>query len=220
MTIDKSLDIEGPGAGLLAISGGDVNRVFDISEGNTVTIAGLTITHGRARGPGGGGILNAGSTLTVTGDVLSSNRAFGSGKDFLITGGAISSRNGTLSVRNSTFIDNQAIGGPNGGNAYGGAIENDAATATVTGSIFVGNQAVGGDGGDGRREQYISLAWPSAVPSRTRVGACSRSRTAASWETRPSPAAEAPEAKVQASPWSTMPRGGASGVLDLYDHVR
>ena len=49
LAIRKSLDIEGPGAGLLAISGNDANRVFDISsEGLTVTIAGLTITHGRA----------------------------------------------------------------------------------------------------------------------------------------------------------------------------
>src|SRR6516162_9661973 len=55
LTINKSLDIEGPGASLLAISGNDANRVFDISGGNTVTIAGLTITHGRAGGTNGGG---------------------------------------------------------------------------------------------------------------------------------------------------------------------
>src|SRR5689334_3665686 len=33
LAVKKSLDIEGPGAGLLAISGNDTNRVFDISEG-------------------------------------------------------------------------------------------------------------------------------------------------------------------------------------------
>ena len=45
LAIKKSLDIEGPGAGLLAISGNDASRVFDISqkEAVTVTIAGLTI---------------------------------------------------------------------------------------------------------------------------------------------------------------------------------
>src|SRR3954454_22697440 len=36
LTIKKSLDIEGPGAGLLAISGNNANRVFDINEGLTV----------------------------------------------------------------------------------------------------------------------------------------------------------------------------------------
>src|SRR5258707_902188 len=44
LAIKKSLDIEGPGADNLAVSGNDVNRVFDISEGLTVKIAGLTIT--------------------------------------------------------------------------------------------------------------------------------------------------------------------------------
>jgi hypothetical protein len=76
LTIKKSLDIEGPGASLLAISGNDANRVFDIKEGLTVTIAGLTITHGRFAGnKGGGAILNVGSTLNLANDVLSHNVA-------------------------------------------------------------------------------------------------------------------------------------------------
>ena len=154
LTINKSLDIEGPGASLLAISGNDANRVFDISEGNTVTIAGLTITHGRAKSAGGngtsgapgGGILNAGSTLTIANDILSYNEAVNS--DFGAGGGAIGNRNGaTLSVTGSTFIGNQAIGRDGGGVAGGGAISNDGATATVTGSTFAGNRAVGGNGG-------------------------------------------------------------------------
>ena len=71
LTISKSLDIEGPGAGLLAVSGNDANRVFNISQNQqpvAVTIAGLTITHGRAGGSsdGGGGILNVGSALTLS----------------------------------------------------------------------------------------------------------------------------------------------------------
>src|SRR5262249_18333816 len=57
LDIMRSLDIEGPGAGLLAVSGNDTSRVFAVSEGIDVTIAGLTITHGRAGGTwtGGGG---------------------------------------------------------------------------------------------------------------------------------------------------------------------
>jgi hypothetical protein len=35
LTINKSLDIEGPGASLLAISGNDTNRVFDVSQNQT-----------------------------------------------------------------------------------------------------------------------------------------------------------------------------------------
>src|SRR6516165_8471153 len=41
LTINKSLDIEGPGTSLLTISGNDTYRVFDVSQGLTVTIAGL-----------------------------------------------------------------------------------------------------------------------------------------------------------------------------------
>jgi hypothetical protein len=50
LTLNKSLDIEGPGAGLLALSGNDTNRIFDINEGLTVTINGLTLAHGQAGG--------------------------------------------------------------------------------------------------------------------------------------------------------------------------
>src|SRR5258706_2737160 len=50
LTINKSLDIEGPGPSLLAISGNDANRIFNINEGLSVTVRGLTLTHGRATG--------------------------------------------------------------------------------------------------------------------------------------------------------------------------
>ena len=81
LTINKSLDIEGPGPNKLTISGNDASRVFDVMSG-TVTIAGLTITHGRADGDSlpipttGGGVLNQG-ILTLSNDVLSDNQALG-----------------------------------------------------------------------------------------------------------------------------------------------
>ncbi len=74
LAIKNSVDIEGPGADKLAVSGNDALRVFDISEGLAVTITGLTITHGRtSSGQGGGGILNMGSSLTLAGNMLSYN---------------------------------------------------------------------------------------------------------------------------------------------------
>ena len=49
LVLTKSLDIEGPGAGQLAISGNHASRVFNISGAATVvTVAGLTITDGLA----------------------------------------------------------------------------------------------------------------------------------------------------------------------------
>src|SRR5437870_4020759 len=51
LAINKNLDIEGPGADKLAVSGSDTFRVFDVvNQGLTVTIAGLTITHGLGGG--------------------------------------------------------------------------------------------------------------------------------------------------------------------------
>src|SRR5262249_39669265 len=50
LAITKSLDIEGPGAKQLTVSGCGASRVFDISAGVTVTIAGMTMTDGLANG--------------------------------------------------------------------------------------------------------------------------------------------------------------------------
>src|SRR5262245_57025394 len=104
LAISKSLDIEGPRPGLLAISGNDFFRVFDVvNQGLTVTIAGLTITHGRGdgggfgSGGGGGAILNASSTLNVVNDVLSDNQAD-------TRGGGITNQNGVLNVTNTVFV--------------------------------------------------------------------------------------------------------------------
>ena len=143
LAIKNSLDIVGPGANLLAISGNDTSRVFDINAGLTVSIADLTITHGRSAS-GGGGILNVGSSLTLANDVLSYNES-----DTFGSGGAIYNRNGaSLAVTASTFIGNRAIGSKHGGLGGGGAIYNlPGSTATVSHSTFIGNQAIGGDSG-------------------------------------------------------------------------
>src|SRR5260370_15130276 len=68
LALTKSLDIEGPGADRLAVSGNHQSRIFSITGGVRVTLAGLTITHGQAED--GGGIYNAG-TLVVAHSTLS-----------------------------------------------------------------------------------------------------------------------------------------------------
>jgi hypothetical protein len=155
LAIKKSLDIEGPGAGLLAISGNDTNRVFDIvNEGLTVTIAGLTITHARAGGAtqdtgGGGGILNVGSTLTLANDILSYNIDVGGALD--AQGGAVSNihAGAVLTVTDSTFTGNRADGrAKSTAFGEGGAIYNggDGSQVDVLRCTFSGNQAFAGDG--------------------------------------------------------------------------
>src|SRR5207302_1486338 len=58
LVINKSLDIEGPSAGRLTVSGNNASRVFDIQGGVTVTLAGLTIANGQVADDLGGGIAN------------------------------------------------------------------------------------------------------------------------------------------------------------------
>ena len=157
LSITDNLTIDGAGAGQLAVSGNDASRVFQISSGVAVCIDELTVSHGRAVGPGGG-ILNAG-TLTLSKVILSDNQAVGlPGASVVVDafGGGIFN-SGTLTVRYSSFIDNQAIGGDGtsgttGSSALGGAIMSGGtasapASATVSYSKFLENRAVGGAAG-------------------------------------------------------------------------
>src|SRR5882672_4691416 len=79
LLVDKSVTINGAGAGVLAVDGNATSRVFQIATGETVSISGLTIRNGQ--GNFGGGILNgAGATLTITNSTLTGNTgAFGGG---------------------------------------------------------------------------------------------------------------------------------------------
>ena len=171
LQIDKSLDIEGPGANKLAISGNDSSRVFDISPGVTVTIAGMTITDGRSDGNSpvvastGGGVLNQGS-LTLSNDVLSNNQALGQNQPLgRAIGGGVANLGPELDVTACQFINNQARGadapehansGTLAGSGVSGAIGNPPSPFTggpdfvsVTGSLFAGNVARGGSGWTG-----------------------------------------------------------------------
>jgi hypothetical protein len=152
LDITDDLDIEGPGADQLAISGNHQSRVFNISGGATVTIAGLTISDGLAFQMGamgqGGAIRNVSSTLTVANDIFSNNEARGVGAQ--AHGGAIANTSGaSLTVRDTQFIENQAHAVRMGSSTAGaggsaGAIQSiQGSTLIVTHSYFSHNQAIG-----------------------------------------------------------------------------
>jgi hypothetical protein len=161
LAIDENMTIEGPGAGLIDVDAGGKNRVFDISSASaTVTISGLTISGGNSED--GGGIVDQGGTLTLTGDALSKDEAIGVNPGDTVQGGAVEvTDSGTLNVSSSRFVEDLAQGaaGANGGTAPvngtggdgdGGAIFADVGTSlTVTGCTFISNQAIGGAGGAG-----------------------------------------------------------------------
>ncbi len=150
LTVDQSVNINGPEASQLTISGNAVSRIFDIGSGTSVTISGLTLTDGLAAD--GGGILNAGN-LTLCQDTLTGNVAQGSATGGLFgdnggRGGGVENQAGaTLHVQQILFTDNQALGGTNGGNAFGGGIYNEAGSVTIDQGTLNGNQAVAANGG-------------------------------------------------------------------------
>jgi hypothetical protein len=150
LVVTQSVNIAGPGAANLAISGNAASRIFDVASGAVVAISGLTLTQGLATD--GAAILNSGS-LTLSKDVLHGNVAQGASGGGLFgdsggRGGAVENQPGaSLEVSYCGLTGNQAIGGPNGGNAFGGGIYNEAGTAVIDRSTFTSNVAVAADGG-------------------------------------------------------------------------
>ena len=161
LAIGQNLTIEGPGAGRFAVDAGGTSRVFDVTSATaTVTINGLTISGGNAED--GGGILDQGGALTLSGNTLANNQVIGVNPGDTVQGGGVEvTDSGSLIVKASTFVNNLAQGtvGANGGNAPingtggdgdGGAIYADVGTSlNVTGCTFSDNQAIGGAGGTG-----------------------------------------------------------------------
>lgn len=166
LMISKALDIEGPGAGGLSISGKGVTRIFDVRPAaSSVTIAGLTLKKGLS--DQGGAILDNGTSLTLRSDTFDGDRAVGSaGNDGL--GGALMVQAGAtagmaVTIRNCSFANDVARGGHGGDNngfdseggwGKGGAIYVDAGASaafalSVTGTSFTTDKAMGGHGQDG-----------------------------------------------------------------------
>jgi hypothetical protein len=148
--VANGIDIQGPGAEDLAISGGGTSRVFLVepSVGVNQAISGLTIRGGFADNEGGG-VLNRGE-LTLSGVAVEGNEdkveAPVSGTAY---GGGIASVSGsTLLLEDSTVAGNTvgAVAGGGLAEADGGAIFNQGAL-TVADSTIANNGAIAAGGG-------------------------------------------------------------------------
>ncbi len=182
LNVNKSLTIVGPGASYLTISGNSTSRVFDVSNGATVTIDCVTIAKGSFTGNdspgtpvtnyGGGGILNqAGSTLTLNQDVLTGNTANALNNTVDVFGGGLLNE-GSATVNSCTFRGNQAVGGGGGsffGGSVGGGIDDyGGGMLTVANSTFTNNQALAAAGfwamaGAIGNDAGVDLAHPSTA---------------------------------------------------------
>jgi fibronectin-binding autotransporter adhesin len=106
LQVATSVNIQGPGAKNVTVSGGGKSTVFDVQNGVTATISGLTVTGGVATTGNGGGIANYG-TLTLSGGAITGNSAvLGSSA----AGGGVFTE-GSLTVTNSTISGNSALSG-------------------------------------------------------------------------------------------------------------
>ncbi|MGO9914062.1 MAG: choice-of-anchor Q domain-containing protein [Isosphaeraceae bacterium] len=122
------LTINGPGAGIVTVSGNQAGGVFVVPSGATVALSGITITGGSATD--GGGVDNSG-TLSVTNATISGNSA--------VNGAGIDNEaGGILTVQSSTFTGNTAT-------SDGGGIANSG-TATLTNTTLAANSAAQGGG--------------------------------------------------------------------------
>jgi CSLREA domain-containing protein len=156
-TSDEAIDIQGPGADELTISGAGAGRIFKIGHSSVATpeaISGLTIVAGKVETGEeslGGGVLNEGE-LALSGVVVEGNEVKATGSlDAMGSGGGIANLAGaTLAIERSTIVGNTAGAVATApGLAYGdgGAVFNQGAL-TISGSTIADNGAiaVGGAG--------------------------------------------------------------------------
>jgi CSLREA domain-containing protein len=100
LTVADDLNIGGPGAANLTISGDNSTRVMEVSTGTTLDLKDVTVANGSA--PDGGGILAGDGMLTLTNSTLSGNFAANNG-------GAIHNiGSGSLTLTNTTLSGNSA----------------------------------------------------------------------------------------------------------------
>ena len=164
--ITEDVNIQGPGASQLTVSGASAYRIFNIASGMTVSISGLTVTGGAMVGTGclgdirGSGVLNRG-TLTLDRVAVSGNQATAtdSGNAACSFGAGIYNL-GTVTLERSTVSGNRATATETGAGhiamANGGGIVNSGALridqSTVSANtvhVFVTGGATGSAHGAG-----------------------------------------------------------------------
>ncbi|MFO7680098.1 MAG: hypothetical protein R6X34_08605 [Chloroflexota bacterium] len=149
--ISEAVTIEGPGAGLLAIDGGNNWRLLDVAA-VPVTITALTLQNGQPATDAGGGLRSLGVLSLRQVHVLSNTSPTGGGGVYVA---------GPVSIEGGLFASNYSAGGVGGGLWATGP-------AVISGATFANNRANGQGGGahlsggsqvsHGRFEQNRSLA--------------------------------------------------------------
>ena len=132
LLVNDHLQINGPGASQLTVSGGNTVRVFDLQGNRNIKIDGLTISGGRTAvsGQGGGGIRSTG-TLLLTNSLLQGNSTIAAASN----GGGILQVGGSLQVQNSSINNNSTTGT----GSHSGGIYSTGGSVTIINSTIDGN---------------------------------------------------------------------------------
>jgi predicted outer membrane repeat protein len=136
--IADSVDIQGPGAAVLTVSGNNSSRVFYLYNSDAtidVIISGLTITGGSDTI--GGGVVDFDENLTLDQVTVTGNTAAGDGGGLWADGFSMN-----LTIRDSTFSGNTA--GSDGGGIY---VEDTGGPLLIQRTTITGNDAADDGGG-------------------------------------------------------------------------
>ena len=132
--LSENVNIVGPGADQITVSGNNAVRIFTIQRDVVALISGLTITNGVDQT--GGGIANVGGNLTVLDSFVTGNSATNTNG-----GGILNTSGGTLFVQGTTISSNSAAN-------FGGGIYNFVdGSLTVINSTLSQNTAARAGGG-------------------------------------------------------------------------
>ncbi|MCF0226819.1 MAG: hypothetical protein HUK28_05890, partial [Methanobrevibacter sp.] len=141
IVINKAITIDGKG---YTIDGNGKSRIFNITDGITVTLKNITIINGYNNFNPNDPAKSAGGAITVKSSTLFIEDCIFKNSSPSSRGGAIST-SGNITVINSTFINNEA----RGEDKYGGGAIWGSESIILINSSFINNTADGyqGEGG-------------------------------------------------------------------------
>lgn len=148
LAITGSVDLQGPGAAALTVSGNNASRVFYVdneSELLDVTISGLTVTGGNASI--GAGILDWGENLTLDNVVITGNTATGQGGGLEVIAGFGNPAPFSVTIRDSVLSGNTAESG--GGAAFYLDSADRRATVLIQDSVISDNGVAAAEAANG-----------------------------------------------------------------------
>lgn len=162
MKITDSTTIQGPGASVIAVDGGDSTDIFYVYNQAyvlDVTFSGITISNADG---GGGGIFNYGERLVLDSVVMTGNSGTYGAALYMKNEG---DEEATLTIRNSTISGNTST-------SRGGAIYINSTASTITPVIVIENSTFSGNtsGGGGGAIYLYGSNGPTLITNSTFTG--------------------------------------------------